>query len=201
MQTEIEAKFLDVDHDLLRAKLKQLGATCEQPMRLMRRKNYDYPDSRLEKIGGWVRVRDEGDKVTLSYKQLNDRTLHGTQEVSLIVNSFGDSCKLLEAIGLVEKTYQETKRESWSLDGMQVELDEWPWVKPFVEIEGPDESSLRNLADQLGLDWSQAVHGSVEIAYQAEYDATEHEIDNWREILFTPVPEWLEIKRKTKIVS
>jgi len=36
----------------------------------MVRQTYDFMDMRLNKIGGWVRVRDEGDKVTLSFKQL-----------------------------------------------------------------------------------------------------------------------------------
>lgn len=43
MNTEIEAKFLDVDHDAVRAKLTALGATCEQPMRLMRRLTLEIP--------------------------------------------------------------------------------------------------------------------------------------------------------------
>lgn len=31
METEIEAKFLDIDSDLLRKKLKELGATLLSP--------------------------------------------------------------------------------------------------------------------------------------------------------------------------
>ncbi len=80
MQTEIEAKFLDVDVEALRKKLEEIGATQEHPEIFMKRKVFDYPDSRLEKKGGWIRVRDEGEKITLSYKQLNDRSLHGTKK-------------------------------------------------------------------------------------------------------------------------
>ena len=72
MQTEIEAKFPDINPDELRKKLLEAGAVLVHEERFMRRKVFDYPDSRLEKIGGWVRVRDEGDKVTFTYKQLND---------------------------------------------------------------------------------------------------------------------------------
>lgn len=200
MQTEIEAKFLNVDHDLIRAKLQELGATCGQPMRLMKRKNYDFPDGRLEKVSGWVRLRDEGDKITLSYKQLNDRTLHGTKEVSLVIDDFTAADSFLRAIGLDATSYQETKRESWRLDGVQIELDEWPWVQPFLEIEGSDEVVVRDAAERLGFSWERTVHGSVEVAYQAEYDATEAEIDHWQEITFMPVPDWLEAKRK-KVVA
>lgn len=201
METEIEAKFLNVDHGAIRARLRELGAKCEQPMRVMRRKNYDFPDMRLEKVGGWVRVRDEGDKITLSYKQLKDRSLHGTKEVSVVVDDFSKTCQLLEAIGLEASSYQETKRESWRLDGTQVELDEWPWIRPLMEIEGPSETAVMGVASQLNLEWSDAIHGSVENAYQAEYDVTEAEVDGWKEILFTPVPGWLEAKRKKAVAA
>jgi adenylate cyclase class 2 len=196
VQTEIEAKFLNADHDKLRGKLKELGARCERPMRLMRRKNYDFPDWRLEKIGGWVRVRDEGDKITLSYKQLNDRTLHGTKEVSLVVDNFKSAGEFLNAIGLVLSSDQESKRESWTLGEVQIELDEWPWINPFLEIEGPDEASVKKVAAQLGQNWEAALFGSVEVAYMEVYDVTEEEIDHWKEIKFIRVPDWLEAKRK-----
>lgn len=196
MQTEVEAKFLNANHDALRARLKELGAVCRQPMRLMRRRNFDYPDLRLQKIGGWIRVRDEGDKITLSYKQLNDRSLHGTKEVNLVVNDFDKASDFLSAIGLKQKTYQETKRESWSLEGAEIELDEWPWVNPYMEIEAANEETLKGIVKKLGLEWTQARHGSVEIVYIAHYDVTEEEVDMWPEIKFIPAPDWLLARRK-----
>ncbi len=198
MKPEIEAKFLNVDHDELRKKLKSLGAECTQPMRLMKRKNFDFPDQRLDKQkNGWVRVRDEGNKVTMSYKQLDSRELDGTQEVNITIDSFEAACNFLEAIGLESKTYQETKRESWRLDNFEIELDEWPWVKPYIEIEGPDEKSLKDLAKKLDLDWKKACHGSVEIVYRAEYDVADEDVDYIPEIIFSaPVPELLEKNRR-----
>lgn len=197
MKPEIEAKFLDVDYDALRTKLKAVGAECVKPMRLMKRKNYDFPDRRLTAKAGWVRLRDEGGKITLAYKQLNDRSLHGTHEVSVTVSNYEEADTLLAAIGLEATSYQETKRESWRLDEFEIELDEWPWIKPTVEIEGPDEESLKSLAAKLGLDWNTVRHGSVEVAYQAEFDATDNEIDFIPVMTFEePVPEWLEKRRR-----
>lgn len=197
MKPEIEAKFLNADHDALRARLKELGAECVQSMRIMKRKNYDFPDGRLDKVNGWVRLRDEGGKITLSYKQLNDRTLHGTHEVSVAVSDFASADALLQAIGLKARTYQETKRESWRLDEFEIELDEWPWVKPFVEIEGPDEAGLKELAAKLGLDWGNVCHGSAEIVYRAKYDLTDEEFNGIPVVTFEePVPDWLEQRRR-----
>ena len=197
MKPEIEVKFLQVDHDVLRAKLTSLGAECAQPMRLMKRKTYDFPDYRLRnEKNGWARVRDEGDKVTMSYKQLNDRTLHGTHEVNVVVDSFDAADAFLQELGLEPKSYIETKRESWRLDDFEIELDEWPWALPYIEIEGPDEQSLLELALKLGFNWDVAFYGSVEVVYQAEYDVTEDEINDVSRITFEDqVPDLFEARR------
>lgn len=197
MQTEIEAKFLDVDHDALRAKLRALGAVCEQPMRTMYRKGFDFPDKRLRKEkNGWVRIRNEGDKVTMSYKQLDDRSVHGTKEVCLTIDSFEQAEAFLRAIGMVPEVSQETRRESWRLGHIEIELDQWPWTKPYAEIEAHSEQELREVAEKLGLDWNDVLHGSVEVVYMAEYDVTEDEVNSWPEVSFIPIPDWLEAKRK-----
>ena len=160
METEIEAKFPDIDARALRSVLKEKGADLEHPEVLMRRKTFDYSDRRLYKIGGWIRVRDEGDKVTLSYKQLNDRTLHGTKEADVVVDDFEKACRFLEAIGMMTKSYQETKREKWNYKGVEVTLDTWPWVPTFAELEGSTEEMVREVAGDLGFDWNSAMHGA-----------------------------------------
>lgn len=196
METEIEAKWLDIDKDVVRKKLADIGAVLKYAERKMIRQVYDYPDKRLEKVGGWVRVRNEGNKITLSYKQLNDRTLHGTKEVSVTVENYDATCNFLEAIGLICTSTQETMRESWKIGDTEIEIDSWPWIPSFVEIEAKDENVLFDIAGQLDLDAKQALHGSVEVAYQAVYNVTEAEVDGWENIRFSEVPEWLTTKRK-----
>jgi len=195
MQTEIEAKWLNIDKEALRKTLSDIGAELVSHERLMLRRTYDFPDGKLESVKGWVRVRNEDDKITLSYKQLNDRAVHGTKEVTVIVNDFDSTCSFLESIGLVQKSVQETKRESWRLGNAEIELDTWPWIPSFVEIEAASEAELITAAELLGLDYSKALHGSVETAYKAVYDVTEEEVNKWEEIRFTDVPLWLSSKK------
>ncbi len=197
MKTEIEAKFLKIDQKKVRNRLKEVGAVMQYPERLMKRKVYDYPDLRLNKMGAWIRVRDEGDgKITLSYKQLQNRTLHGTKEITLEVNDFENMCNFLLAAGFKAKSYQETKREKWTLGESEITIDTWPWIPTFLEVESVTEEEIRKVCVLLDLDWNQVLHGSVETAYQDLFDVTEGEVDGWEEITFTPVPDWLEIKRK-----
>lgn len=197
MQTEIEAKFTDVDPVAVRARLREIGATLRQPEIVMRRAVFDYPDRRLDAVGGWVRVRDEGKRITLSYKQVNNRTLHGTQEITIVVDDFETTCHFLLAIGLRKKSQQETKREQWMHGNVEITIDTWPWIPTFVEIEGATEEEVRKAAQDLGFDWSKALYGSVEPVYQMHYDVTEEEINHWESITFVPTPEWL-LTRKRK---
>lgn len=193
METEIEAKFLDVNKEEIRKKLREIGAELIYEERLMKRKVFDHP---TQKQNDWFRVRDEGDKITLSYKKLFDRTLHGTKEIDIEVNSFEKACDILLKTGIQFRSYQETKREKWLFEETEIVIDTWPWVPSFVEIESATEEKVKSTAEKMGFNWKDATHGSVETAYIKHYDVTEEEIDKWPDITFTPVPDWLEKKRR-----
>ncbi|MFA6198050.1 MAG: CYTH domain-containing protein [Patescibacteria group bacterium] len=198
MKTEIEAKFLDIDPGAIRNTLKQIGARCVYSEQLQKRKIFDSPDHHMERVGGCVWVREENGKITLAYKQLNNRTLQGTKEVSVRVDDFDRACEFLLDIGLVLRSYQETRREQWLYQSVEITIDTWPWIPTFLEIEAPTEVEVRKTAAALGLEWERALFGSVEIAYQQNYDVTEQEVDSWPSATFTDIPQDLLKKRKRK---
>ncbi len=171
MNTEIEAKFLHINHDEIRNKLKGAGFVCTTPIRLMRRAIIDYSDRRLQtgNSNSYVRVRDEGNKVTLTYKQFASLSIDGAKEVEVITSSFEDTVKIFTQIGLEVVSLQESKRETWQTETCEVVLDEWPWLDPYIEIEAATESEVRNVAGKLSLDWSQAKFGDVMVAYRDQY--------------------------------
>lgn len=171
MNTEIEVKFLHINHDDIRNKLKETGFLCVTPMRLMRRAIIDYSDRRLQtgKPNSYVRIRDEGDRITLTYKQFDSLSIDGAKEVEVITSSFEDTIKIFTQIGLDVVSLQESKRETWRNDFCEVVLDEWPWLDPYIEIEAATESEVKNVAGKLGLDWSQAKFGDVMVAYRDQY--------------------------------
>ena len=169
MQNEIEAKFLHISHDVMRQVLKNAGATCTVPMRDMRRSILDFPDRRLHQSNSFVRVRDEGDKVTMTFKRFEDQGVNGAREVETLVGSYEQALNICLAIGLVVQSSQESKRETWLIDGVEVVLDEWPWLDPLIEIEGPSEAEVKRTSYRLGLDWQSAVFGDATVAYRAQY--------------------------------
>jgi len=167
METEIEVKFTSVNHNEMRKRLKKLGAKLVQPMRLMKRVTID--DESMKKRDAFVRVRDQGDKVTITYKQFDSLSLEGAKEIEVVVDDFDKAVALLSAAGLSHNSFQESKRETWQLDGADIELDEWPWLDPYIEIEGPDEKTVKDIASKLGLKWEKAVFGDVMAAYRVQY--------------------------------
>jgi adenylate cyclase class 2 len=193
MKTEIEVKFTGIDLDGMRRKLTELGATCEVPMRLMRRVAIDSDFMRTGK-DAFLRVRDEGDKVTMTYKQFDSLSLHGAKEIEVSVSDFDDTVAILAQAGLPSHTYQETKRETWKLGDVEIMLDEWPWLDPYIEIEADSEEAVRKAAGDLGFDWDSAVFGDVMAAYRVQYPhLTEKDtVANIAEVKFgLPLPQLL----------
>lgn len=167
MNPEFEARFLDIDPATIADQLRQLGATRRLPRTLMRRivlKNQDISDR-----GGWLRLRDQGDKTTLTYKQVNDSAdaagIDGILEAEVEVGDFQAARHLLEAMGFETLRYQESYREEWDLDGVTLDLDTWPDLPTYLEVEGPDERAVQEAATKLGLDFSSATFGSVDEVY------------------------------------
>lgn len=192
IQPEIEATFINIDKDQLRAQLKGLGAKLLQPETLMRRTIFDIDEY------SFVRVRDEGNRITMSYKHLDSLSLSGMKEICLEVNNYDEAVAFVKACGLNPKAVQETLREEWELDGVELDLDTWPWLSPYVEVEGPSEAAVKSVATKLGFDMADAIYGSVDEVYKIYYDVTRHDINYCPEIKFTDIPAWLAAKCREK---
>lgn len=169
MKTEIEVKFLNIDIDDMRETLKAAGAACEQPMRLMKRALIETEETKTR--DAYLRIRDEGDKVTATFKQFTEHSLTGAREREIIVSDFDETVAIFAEFGLHYHTFQESKRETWRLDDVEIVIDEWPWIPPYIEIEGESEVDVKAAAARLGFDWSEAVFGSVDVIYGREYPA------------------------------
>ncbi len=169
MKTEIEVKFINITIDTIQQRLLAAGAVCEQPMRLMRRALMETPDMAAK--DAFLRLRDEGNKVTLTYKQHLKTGIEAANEIETTVDDFDATKALLEASGMIFHTYQESRRETWKLGDVEVVIDVWPWMPPYIEIEGDNEASIREAAAILGFSWDEAVFGGVDVVYRMVYPA------------------------------
>lgn len=168
MDIEYEAKFLRIDKDEVRARLRVAGAALIQPEFLQRRWVLDAPAPHQKK-GVWLRVRDEGTQTTLSWKSSSGDAIEDQKELTVVVDSFDITVELLKRIGCPADSYQETKRELWVLDGAQITIDTWPFLDLFVEVEAASEKEVEQASRALGFAWNEALFCGVNKLYQMEY--------------------------------
>jgi adenylate cyclase class 2 len=177
MQIEYEATFIDIDKEAIRKKLTQAGAELVRPEFMQKRITFNLPAGH-EIEGGWLRVRDEGDKITMTLKVIDGNKIEDQKETTIKVDDLNQAAQLLSKIGCRQKSYQETKREIWELDGVEIMIDEWPYLEPFVEIEGKSEQAVRTVAEKLGFDYSKALFCPTTTIYSLKYDLAEAVINN-----------------------
>ena len=187
MNKEIEATFLSINKDMVREKLKNTGFILKNPEYLMRRKTFDFSDVAPGK-NKWGRVRQEADKVTMTIKEILGKGINDTYELELIVNDFNTAVSFFEACNIHAKAFQENKREAWVRENVDVTIDTWPGLSPFLEIEGPDESTVKKTSEELGFDFKKALFGSIDMAYEKELGIPSKEIIKLPEITFAKPP-------------
>lgn len=200
MAKEIEAKFLNIDRDGIVAKLESLGGVKVAEQTMYKRQVLNLPKATsYDDVGSaWVRVRDEGNRIALTYKKILDNSVSGVEEVEVEVSDFDITVSLLEKIGCNKDVYEQNYREAWELDGAEVTIDEWPHIPAFVEIEAKDENTVKGVAERMGFDWDKAVFGSVGNVYKQHFNiGSIHEITKTGKLQFDiPLPEEIEKLRK-----
>jgi adenylate cyclase class 2 len=178
LNIEYEATFCDIDAEETREKIRKLNGFLVRPKFDQRRTVFNLPKGH-EIEGGWLRVRDEADKITLTLKIMESNgSIEGQKEIELVVDSYAEAVKLLKTIGAEEKSVQETKREIWELDGVKLMIDWWPFLNPVIEIEGANEEEVKAVAEKLGFDWKDAIFNSIDYVYSKKYNISIDRINN-----------------------
>ncbi|MFD3461214.1 class IV adenylate cyclase [Nocardia fluminea] len=146
MPIEHEAKIFDIDPDTIERHILDKGG-YRLGERFMRRYVYDITAG-ID--GKWIRLRDNGIRTTLAVKEITSDAIDGTHEVEVSVDDFATTNTLLEMMGFSAKSYQETRRISYTLDGAELELDTWPGIPPYLEIEAATKADVIRVAELLG---------------------------------------------------
>jgi len=177
MDIEYEATFPDVDKEEIREKLKKIGAKLVKPEFMQRRIVFHLPKGHEIK-GGWLRAREEGDKVTMTLKIVDGDKIENQKEINITIDNLNQAELFLTSIGCNKKAFQESKRELWVLDGVEITIDEWPFLEPFVEIEGKSENSVKKVSKRLGFDYNEALFCSIDTLYNKKYGVSEEIIND-----------------------
>ena len=103
----------------------------------------------------WIRLRQSNDEVELTVKNIYNKSASKIQKVmeyEIRTNSFEDTNMLLESIGLIRRNYQEKTRHSFVYNNAKIEIDKWPLINPYLEIECDDEKLIDEIINLLGLE-------------------------------------------------
>jgi adenylate cyclase, class 2 len=168
---EIEVKFLEIDVPALQQKLAAAGAEDLGEDLLTEIIFYDkdlvWVKERHERTR-FVRLRRTRGTTFLTYKSRMAADEYA-EELETKVEDIDKATALLEAIGLVAARHQEKKRHSYVLDGVAVDIDTWPQIPSYVELEGSSEDAIKAMAAKLGFDWGNAVFGTAPAVIEDHY--------------------------------
>ncbi len=157
MPLEIEIKLRVDSHEAIRTRLAQAGAhrvgfTLETNI------FFDRPDRSLRAANSGLRIRlekhDGGAPLTalMTFKGPPQASpLHPREAFDIAVDPPEQAISLVEVLGFHRTLAYEKRRESWTLGGCKVELDELPYLGTFMEIEGPSEEAVIAVQARLGL--------------------------------------------------
>lgn len=148
MKTEYEVRILEIEKEEIVQLLEKLGAVKQGEYN---QKRYVYDLNPVQK-GKWIRLRTNGNKTTLTYKDIVSNTIDGTKEVEIVVDNFEDTNEFLNRIGFMARNYQENKRIKYILDDVEIDIDSWPMIPTYLEVEAKDEKQVINMIKKLKLD-------------------------------------------------
>lgn len=128
----------------------------------------------------WIRLRETGNKATITIKHILDNKnvdigdginqygLHSIEEVEMQVESIEIGKNILEQLGFYHRNYQEKKRVSYIYEplNVEIEIDSWPLIPPYIEIEGKSEQSINKMVELLGYSISEVLVANTSAVYQ-----------------------------------
>lgn len=146
MDIEYEVRILEINLEEFEQKLLQLGAELSD---CYQQKRYVY-DMIPKQEGKWIRLRTNGVQTTLTIKSIESSNIDGTKELEIEVSNFHKCHLILQELGYKAKGYQENKRKKYLLDGVEIDIDSWPLIPTYVEIEGRTKEEVEKIVEKLG---------------------------------------------------
>jgi adenylate cyclase class 2 len=170
MGKEYEAKFLNINISQIRKKLLNVGANLiHGPLKFSRVVFTRCSDKENSPIKGFVRIRNEGKKITMTVKTYRDPKFPDEYEVS-INEDFNTGLNFLKTIGINQKSFQESYREKWTHPlAHEITIDIIPGLPIYMEVDCTSEENLDKVIKLLGLDDKYKRYGAFDKTYNEYY--------------------------------
>ena len=107
----------------------------------------------------WVRLRTTNGKTTITVKHIlnpdiqdkDSSEIQKVLETEMQVPSIEDANSVLEQLGFSFRNYQEKNRATYMVDGVEVDIDSWPLIPSYIEIENDSEEKIQKTMEKIGL--------------------------------------------------
>lgn len=107
----------------------------------------------------WVRVRQTNGKTTITVKHIlnpdrettNNGDVQKVLETEMEVSSIEEANSMLEQLGFSFRNYQEKNRATYDVNGVEVDIDSWPLIPTYIEIENDSTELIQSTIKKLGL--------------------------------------------------
>lgn len=165
MKTEIETRFLDIDKVNLISKLNALNAENKGEFKLEEIIFYDKDLKWLDEKK-LVKIRNNGTTTKLIFKNNSEKTLDGAKEIEFEIPNIEEAKLFLESIGLTAYRTVEKLRHSFILDGVTIDIDTWPKIPVYAELEGDSIEKIKEVAMKLEFDWDSRFDGDPRFVYK-----------------------------------
>jgi len=152
-QQELEIKLYLADLPAFNQKIESAGGQLSETRLHEINLRFDLPGGELTRAAQVLRLRQDN-AARMTYKGPGETItgVHVRREIEFTVNDFQSAQDLLEALGYQVSLMYEKYRTTYTLDDLQITLDEMPYGN-FTEIEGSDTRAIRNAAGILNLRW------------------------------------------------
>lgn len=120
----------------------------------------------------WIRLRQNGDKIEFTIKYIysteEEYELDKVREYEINVDNLEIANRIIEEMGYIKRKYIEKKRTSYELNETKIEIDEWPLIKPYIEIEGNSSDKIYEVVSMLGYEKKDAKIMNTDDVYLRE---------------------------------
>ncbi len=146
MGIEYECRRLNIKLDEMCLICEKIGARYVG-VYVQRRYVYDFLPPQK---GRWIRLRTNGNLTTLTIKEIKSLRIDGTKELEVEVSDFDETNVIMNKLGYKARTYQENFRMEYKLGGITFDIDKWPGIPPYIEIEGEHKEDVELALNKLG---------------------------------------------------
>ena len=113
-------------------------------------------------------MRSNGLMTTLTIKEIADNSVSGTKELEIEVSDFEQTNELLRKLGYEPRSYQENFRIEFLGKGYNADIDFWPQLGGYLEIEADTIEDVYRIFSMLGFERKEITGENVDLLYRKQ---------------------------------